>query len=44
VADTLSDPGVGNLEDELAELELLQYCQGTLEKWRARSEQTPAGR
>jgi RNA polymerase sigma factor (sigma-70 family) len=32
VADTLSDPGVGDLEDELAELELLQYCQAALVK------------
>jgi RNA polymerase sigma-70 factor (ECF subfamily) len=40
IADTISDPGVEALEDELAELELLQYCQGALEKWRDR----PAGR
>jgi RNA polymerase sigma-70 factor (ECF subfamily) len=36
IADTLSDPGVGDLEEELVELELLQYCQGALEQWRSK--------
>jgi len=38
IADTISDPGAESLEEELAELELLQYCQGALETWRKKAQ------
>jgi DNA-directed RNA polymerase specialized sigma24 family protein len=36
IAETLHEPTVEALEDELAEVELLQYCQAALEEWRAK--------
>lgn len=44
VADTLSDPDADALADELADLELLQYCQAALGDWGAKRAQPPAGR
>lgn len=40
IVETISDPAVESIEEELAELELLQYCQGAIDKWR----ETHAGR
>jgi RNA polymerase sigma-70 factor (ECF subfamily) len=36
IADTISNPDADALADELADLELLQYCQAALEKWQTR--------
>ena len=35
VADTLNDPDADALADELAEVELLKYCQAALDRWGA---------
>jgi len=35
IVDTLNDPTASDLEDELIELELLQYCQPAFLKWRS---------
>lgn len=34
IADTIGDPAAAALEDELADLELLEYCQTALATWR----------
>jgi RNA polymerase sigma factor (sigma-70 family) len=44
IADTIDDPSVESLADELADLELLQYCQAALDIWRAKQEKPQAGR
>lgn len=44
IADTLSEPSADALADELADLELLQYCQTALNNWRAKQAKPQAGR